>query len=110
MTKRENDVIAAVKGTVPKNSKERGLKQPLKDHETWSKEKRRAWMLENFKLSSSPVLNTPQKVDTAVEFLDWYWDLYSIDGSFEKTNLIEHCIYTENVPQLRPATARSILG
>jgi hypothetical protein len=73
----------------------------LKDHETWPKEKRRAWMLENFKLSTSPVLNTLQKVDRAVEFLDGYWDLYSIDGSFCKTNLIEHRIYTEDVPPIK---------
>jgi hypothetical protein len=58
-------------------------------------------MLENFKLSTSPVLNTPQKVDRAVEFLDGYWDLYSIDSSFGKTILIEHHIYTENVPPIR---------
>jgi hypothetical protein len=73
----------------------------LKDHETCPKEKSRAWMLENFKLSTSPVLNTPQKVDRAVEFLDGYWDLYSIDGSFCKTNLIEHRIYTEDVPPIK---------
>jgi hypothetical protein len=65
-------MIAAVKGAVPKSSKESRRKPPLKDHETWSKEKRRAWMLENFKLFTSPVLNTPQKVDRAVEFLDGY--------------------------------------
>jgi hypothetical protein len=94
-------VIAAVKDAVPRDSKESRLKPPLKDHETWPKEKRRAWMLENFKLSTSPVLNTPQKVDRAVEFLDGYWDLYCIDGSFGKTNLIEHHIYTENVPPIK---------
>jgi hypothetical protein len=74
---------------------------PLQDHNTWSKEKRLAWMFENFKLSTSPVLNTPEKVDRAVELLDGYWDLYSIDGSFGKTNLIEHRIYTENVPPIK---------
>jgi hypothetical protein len=58
-------------------------------------------MLENFKLSTSPILNTPQKVDRLVEFLDGYWDLYSIDGSFGKTNLIEHQIFTENVPPIK---------
>jgi hypothetical protein len=68
--KRESDAIAAVSGTAPKDSKESERKPPLKDHETWSKEKRRAWMFNNFKLSTSPVLNTPQKVDRAVEFLD----------------------------------------
>jgi hypothetical protein len=94
-------VIAAVKGAVPRNSKESRRKPPFKDHETWPKEKRRAWMLENFKLSTSPVLNTPQKVDRAVEFLEGYWDLYSIDGSFGKTNLIAHHIYTENVPPIK---------
>jgi hypothetical protein len=88
ITERESDVIAAVSGATPKDNKE------SRRHETWPKEKRRAWMLENFKLSTSPVLNTPQKVDRAVEFLDGYWDLYSIDGSFGKTNLIEHQIYT----------------
>jgi hypothetical protein len=64
-------------------------------------------MLENFKFSTSPVLNTPQKVDKTVEFLDGYWDLYSIDGSFGKTNLIALSIaYTQRMsPLLRPATA-----
>jgi hypothetical protein len=70
ITERESDVIAAVKGAVSKNSKDSGQKPPLKDHKNWSKEKRRPWMLENFKLSNSPLLNTPQKVDRAVEFLD----------------------------------------
>jgi hypothetical protein len=99
--KRESDTIAAVGGAMPKDSKESERKPPLKDHETWSKEKRRAWMLENFKLSISSVLNTLQKVDRAVELLDGYWDLYSIDGSFGKTNLIEHRIYTEDVPPIK---------
>jgi hypothetical protein len=54
--KRESDAIAAVSGTAPKDSKESERKPLLKDHVTWSKEKRRAWMLENFKLSTSPVL------------------------------------------------------
>jgi hypothetical protein len=94
-------VIAAVKGAVPKDNKESRRKPPLKDHETWPKEKRRAWMLENFKLSTSPVLNNPEKVDRAVEFLDGYWDLYNIDGSVSKTNLIEHHIYTEDVPPIK---------
>jgi hypothetical protein len=94
-------MIAAVRGATPKDNKESRRNLPLKDHETWPKEKRRAWMLVNFKLSTSPVLNTPQKVDRAVVFLDGYWDLYSIDGSFGKTNLIEHRIYTEDVPPIK---------
>jgi hypothetical protein len=100
ITERESDVIAAVSGATPKDNQGSRRKPPLKDHETWPKEKRRAWMLENFKLSTSPVFNTPQKVDRAVEFLDGYWDLYSIDGSFGKTNLIAHRIYTEDVPPI----------
>jgi hypothetical protein len=36
-----------------------------------------------------------------VEFLDGYWDLYSIDGSFGKTNLIEYQIYTEDGPPIK---------
>jgi hypothetical protein len=94
-------VTAGVKDAAPSSSKESVRKPPLKDHKIWSKDKRRAWMLENFKLSTSPVLNTPEKVDRAVQFLDGYWDLYSIDGSFGKTNLIEHRIYTENVPLIK---------
>jgi hypothetical protein len=101
ITERESDVIAAVSGATPKDNKGSRRKPPLKDHETWPKEKRRAWMLENFQLSTSPVLNTPQKVDSAVEFLDGYWDLCSIDGSFGKTNIIEHQIYTEDVPPIK---------
>jgi hypothetical protein len=94
-------MIAAVSGATPKDNKKSRRKPPLKDHETWPKEKRRAWMLGNFKLSTIPVLNTPQKVDRAVEFLDGYWDLYSFDGSFDKTNLIAHQIYTEDVPPIK---------
>jgi hypothetical protein len=101
ITETESDVIVAVRGAAPKDNKESRRKPLLKDHETWPKEKRRAWMLENVKLSTSPVFNTPQKVDRAVEFLDGYWDLYSIDGSFGKTNLIEHRIYTEDVPPIK---------
>jgi hypothetical protein len=101
ITERESDVIAAVEGPVPKDNKESRRKLPMKDHETWPKEKRHAWMLENFKLSTSPVLNTSQKVDRAVKLLDGYLDLNSIDGSFGKTNLIEHRIYTKDVPPIK---------
>jgi hypothetical protein len=101
ITKRESDAIAAVSGATPKDSKESRQKPPLKDHKTRPKEKRGAWMLENFKSSTSPVLNTPQKVDRAVEFLDGSWDLYSIVGSFGETNLIEHRIYAEDVPPIK---------
>jgi hypothetical protein len=48
ITERESDMIAAVKGAVPNDKKESRRKPLLKDHETWPKEKRRAWMLENF--------------------------------------------------------------
>jgi hypothetical protein len=48
MTERKSDVIADVKGAVPRDRKESKRKVPLKDHETWLKEKRHAWMLENF--------------------------------------------------------------
>jgi hypothetical protein len=94
-------VIAAVRGATPKDNKESRQKPPLKDQETRPKDKRRAWMLENFNLSTSSVLNTPQNIDRAVEFLDGYWDLYSIDGLFGKTNLIEHQIYTEDGPPIK---------
>jgi hypothetical protein len=90
-------VTAAVKDVAANGGKERVRKPPPKDHKTWSKDKRRTWMLENFKLLTSPVLDSPEKVERAVQFLDGYWDLYSIDGSFDKTNLIEHRIYTKNV-------------
>ena len=96
--RRGSDPIAAMGGV---ESNESGQKSQRKDHETWPRDKRREWIVENFKLTTSPVLNTPQQVDRAVEFLDGYWDLYNVDESVGKTNLIEHRIFTENVPPIK---------
>jgi hypothetical protein len=109
ITERESDVIAAVSGATSKDNKESRRKPPLKDHETWPKEKRRAWMLENLKLSTGPVLNTPQKVDRAVEFFDGFGTSTVSMAHLVKLTLLSIGFTQRMSLQLRPTTAQSTL-
>lgn len=66
------------------------------DPETLTKKERRAWLAKEFRLHESPVLKTPDQLEKALDLLDNFYDIFSFDGSFGKTELLEHRIYTPN--------------
>lgn len=49
-------------------------------------------LVEALKLKDSPFLKDPAVLSRAVEFLVRYWELFSFDGSFGKTDLLKHSI------------------
>jgi hypothetical protein len=63
-------------------------------------EKRR-WVREEFKINDSPCLRTETEKQEAVEILLHYWDVFSTDGSFGKTDLIQHEIHTKPGPPIK---------
>ena len=56
------------------------------------------WLIDNFELRKSPFLKDRKDLEKAVEVLLEYWDLFSFDGSYGRTNLIKHRI------DLKPGT------
>jgi len=52
------------------------------------------YMIKQLSLEDSPYLDTPPKVYQAAKFLTSYWDIFSHDGTFGKTNLVKHQILT----------------
>ena len=60
-----------------------------------------AWLIRTFDLRSKPCLAKPQALKEAVDLLMKYWDLFSHDGSYGHTRLIQHRIFTEDVPPIR---------
>ena len=82
-------------------------KQKIEDdkHKTnfrkYTQAEREQWIIDQFKLKESPFLKTPQLLTKAVDTLMEFWDFFSHDGSFGKTDLIEHKIITEDVPPIK---------
>lgn len=53
-----------------------------------------------FRLHENPHLNERQR-EEALRLLVEYWDVFSFDGSFGKTDLVEHAIYTKDHPPIK---------
>jgi hypothetical protein len=66
-----------------------------------SSKERRSWLQEEFKLKESECLLTTRDVEEATDLLMDFWDVFSHDGSYGKTNLIQHEIHTEDPSRLR---------
>ncbi len=109
------EVRARVKGpATAKQKKEEYLWQLVANSKTQKKKQkdgfdmknaspsqREAWLICTFGLKSKPCLTKPQGLRTAVDLLMKYWDLFSHDGSYGHTNLMQHCIITEDVPPIK---------
>ena len=70
------------------------------EHQSWSLEQKRDFIVEHFDLSS-PLLDDPQMKTLAVNLLIQFFDVISVAGEFGKTNLIEHAIDTGDAPPIR---------
>ncbi len=59
------------------------------------------WLIRTFGLQSKPCLAKPKALREAVDLLMKYWDLFSHDGSYGHTQLIQNRIITEDVPPIK---------
>ncbi len=60
-----------------------------------------AWLICTFGLQNKPCLAKPKGLREAADLLMKYWDLFSHDGSYGHTKLIQHRIITEDVPPIK---------
>lgn len=70
-------------------------KAAQEDRNAWPKAKKRKWLQSEFHLQDSPILRKQEEVEEATDLLMDFWDVFSHDGSFGKTHLIKHHIYTK---------------
>ena len=66
-----------------------------------SKAAQRKWACEQFKLQDSPFLKEQVDQDAAADLLLEYLDVFSLDGSFGKTDLLVHEIFTEEIHPIK---------
>jgi len=83
------------------NDKQKATFDLGKPADECSKEERRSWITKQFKLKSSPFLNSPDDLDKAIDVLEEFWTSFSHDGSYGKTHLLKHRIITEDVPPIK---------
>ena len=62
---------------------------------------KRAWLDEQFHLTSSPILKSPHMVHEAMELLLHHYDTFSKDGTYGKTHLVQHEIHLTPGPPIR---------
>ena len=68
---------------------------------TKTNERRRLeFIITHFELDKSPFLKMQKDKERAAKLLLRFWTVFSFDGSFGATDLIEHKIYTEDVPPI----------
>jgi transposase InsO family protein len=71
------------------------------DTASWTDAQWRKWLREEFELDKSPWLTAEEDREEALQLLLKFKDVFSVDGSFGKTELIQHDIITEKVPPIK---------
>ena len=66
-----------------------------------SREGRRRWIEEKFKLKEAPALRNQGEREAVVRLLEKYFDTISANGEYGQTDLMEHEIHTEKVPPIK---------
>ncbi len=92
LRQRLHEAISKAKEKSEKGEKDEG--PSAEEARQWSKERKKKWLREEFKLDSAPMLTTQSQKEEALELLLRYFDVISIGGEFGATNLIEHEIHT----------------
>ena len=64
-------------------------------------EERRRYLRAVFEIDKKPCLRTEREREAAVSVLAEFWDLFSHDGSYGHTHLLQHRIITEDVPPIK---------
>ena len=67
-------------------------------HANWTDQEKDTWLIKEFKLEGNKMLQKPKVWKAALRILRRHWKIYSIDGSFGKTHLLQHEIHTDNGP------------
>lgn len=62
---------------------------------------RRTWLQETFGLLRNPLLADARDLKRATDVLLEFWPVFSRDGSYGRTHLMEHRIIVEDVPPIR---------
>jgi transposase InsO family protein len=84
-----------------KQKKEEDKSTPLLNPNKLPISKRRLWLQKEFGLLENRLLRSSSKLDKATNVLMEFWDLFSHDGSYGKTHLLEHRLITEDVPPIK---------
>ena len=89
------------------------IRTELKDVRTWRinairspaseavKKADRQWLEEEFKLKESPFLQAESDRRAALDLLEEYADLFSHGDRYGRTELVQHCIRTQDVPPIK---------
>ncbi len=72
-----------------------------RDPDSLSSDERRRYLRAVFEIDKKPCLRTEAERRAAVSDLAVFWDLFSHDGSYGHTHLLQHRIITEDVPPIK---------
>ena len=67
----------------------------------WTDRMKRNWLIREFKLDSRPKIRTKEQQEKVLEVLLRHWSIFSTDGNFGRTDLIEHEIHLTNEKPIR---------
>ena len=71
------------------------------DPASCSRAQKRRWLDWKFQLASKPCLQSTEDREAAIDVLEEFWDLFSHDGSYGHTHLLQHRIITEEVHPIK---------
>ena len=67
------------------------------DATNWTPEQKRKWVIETFELKQGKILKSANDITKASDVLVDFFDLFSLDGTFGRTDMVEHSIITGDV-------------
>lgn len=76
------------------------VEEPSPDPQPWTEKQKREWVEKEFRIQENTHLTQEQK-EEVIQLLMEFWSIYSTDGSFGKTHLLKHAIYTQPVPPIK---------
>ena len=82
-------------------TEEEGSEVVEKESNHWTEEVKKEWLIKEFRLKDSPWLKKKEDLDAALKMLLRNWSIYSTDGSFGKTSLLQHEIDTGKSPPIK---------
>ncbi len=73
-----------------------GEQKQEQNSEKWTDAQKKEWLTKEFKLLSRPRLRTRENVNQALDVLLKHWSVFSTDGNFGRTSLVEHELHLSN--------------
>ena len=71
------------------------------DSTHWTDARKEKWLTEEFRLDENCMLKEASRKKALLDILLKHWDVFSTDGSYGRTTLVQHDILTEKVPPVR---------